>query len=101
MKFGDRVVITARLKRGYIENLHSNEWMKGWKRSPLKEPRTGIYLGYRTLSTGRVESDYEGTSYHPFEYIRALLVAVSERENPVYALPEDVEPQTEQEGDSE
>ena len=91
MKFGDRVFITAKLARGHIERPQSDVWIKGWTRSPLKEPREGIYLGKRTLSTGRTVNDYEGSYYEPLEYTKAILVAVSNRENPVYVLPEDVE----------
>ena len=92
MKFGDRVKVKAVLRREcspYDEHrgLYKNEW----KPQELTEIRNGIYLGKRRLIDGTVSYSNEGAIFKAEKYVRVALVCLSEKENPIYVRPEDVE----------
>jgi len=88
MTFGARVLVKAKLRRG-------ERWKGGtsikrfWERRELRTPREGLYIGKRSLSNGHYfyENGYE---YEHKESVDALVVVLSEREKPIYVLPEDV-----------
>lgn len=82
MNLGDKVICTAkfvrvtRVRRGYSAD-------KVWEAWPTP-PRTGTYIGYRTLANGRREFEEEvGYIFEPKEHFRAALVVFSERTKPV------------------
>ena len=88
MKLGDE--ITA--NRVYVRHTRSRPsthgaWsvtVKVWEAESIN-PRTGIYLGKRTLWNGtRTWEDEVGNGFEPEEHIQALLVCFSTNENPVY-----------------
>ena len=84
LEFGARVTITSRLVREDAK----------WETKDFDAPRTGIFLGLRTLSDGYKDwEDYPGpryADYTPTRYRRACLVAVNEKENPYYVAIDDV-----------
>jgi len=86
MTFGARVQVKAKLRRG-------EQWKGGtsinrfWERKELKTPREGLYIGKRSLSNGHY---FYEDGYEHKESVAALLVVLSEREKPIYVLPEDV-----------
>jgi len=69
--------------------------VKGWRQygdSILKaKPVEGIYIGYRTYSTGTVhwDSDY-GNEYTPEEWYEVWLIVPNVRSRPVPVFPKDV-----------
>lgn len=56
------------------------------------EPVSGVIVGWRTLSDGRVDFGYydEPSEYMPTRHFKAYLVAFDMREKPLYVLPEDL-----------
>lgn len=67
----------------------SNERHRIWHRH--EKAVHGLYIGYRTVSDGRV--DYypdEGSEYVPEKHFVVWLIVENERHNPVRCLPEDV-----------
>lgn len=63
---------------------------KVWARIPQMNPTTGIVVGCRTLSNGRVEYWEDGTTYEPTEHLPAVLVAINLRWRHVFVLAEDL-----------
>lgn len=63
---------------------------KVWARIPLTRPTTGIVVGCRTLSNGKVKYWEDGTTYEPTEHLPAVLVATNLRWRHVFALAEDL-----------
>jgi hypothetical protein len=59
LRFGDVVIVGSHLER---------EWTAGnckaWITRKYPKKRTGILIGFRTLSDGRVIYDSECTEYH-------------------------------------
>lgn len=84
MKLGDKVTVSAVLHRRQ-EHTHDHKWgvRKFWDAWEIT-PRTGLYIGGRTLSNGRRwYEDEAGAVYEPESYFRAALVVFSGREKPV------------------
>lgn len=85
IKLGDKVNVTATLQRRsrYLGRYQGTE--KRWETKVLPNPRSGIYIGYRTLQNGKTvfEGSEEGYHFEPSEHFRAVLVVFSERERPV------------------
>ncbi len=81
MKFGDWITFDVTLKRAQ-ENKGDGVY-KFWQK--IEGGVTpGIFLGYRTLANGyRNYYSEGGFSFTPKAYLRAALVAFSERHNPV------------------
>jgi len=65
-----------------------------WQHDP--KVREGIYIGYRTVSDGFSEwlGAEEGNGYTQYASYRVALVVFSERENPVYVFPSDIQEAT-------
>lgn len=96
--FGKRVTVSAVLKRYWKTKTNPKEKpypgqtsplrgrpFKYWKSLEMKISRKGIFLGYRTLSDGYLDYDYEeGNTFIPEKFFKVALVCLSERENPVY-----------------
>lgn len=78
MKHGDRVMISAVLKR--ISEKRGLEPWAVWRSYPRSD--SGIFLGYRTLANGVFKFTIEG--YENREYIKTALVSLNNKENPVY-----------------
>ncbi len=81
---GDKVTVSAVLHRrqGHTEG---KKWgvRKYWEPWTIP-PRTGLYIGGRTLSNGqRWYEDDVGVVYEPETYFRAALVVFSTHEKPV------------------
>lgn len=90
-KFGDKVIIRAKLSRQY-DGSDGKYYRKAWVRFKFREPKTGILIGFRTLADGRVESmGDDGVLFHPTQYLRAALVVTGPRSKPVLVRPEDME----------
>lgn len=98
--FGDLVkydaYIVKRHKKSRMPSGHINQIETAWEKMPFRN-EYGIYIGYRTLKEG--VSDYEiaewgsgvnHIGFSPTRNFEAWLIVPSERENPVYVLPEDV-----------
>jgi hypothetical protein len=88
--FLDRVMVKSKLRRAetFVRGEGSR---KQWVISRFARPRGGVVIGWRTLSDGVAEYNGhdEATIYHPKRYFRALLVVISEKQNPIYVLPEE------------
>lgn len=73
-------------------------WSKGWRRWADKpgvrlrpRPVHGIYIGYRTYSTGLIVHDWdEGGQYTPVEWYEVWLIVPDDRSKPVPIWPADV-----------
>lgn len=64
-----------------------------WRWHPGGEWREGYVVGWRTLYDGKVVHHYEEpTEFLPERHFTAYLIAFDPRTNPVYVLPENVEP---------
>jgi hypothetical protein len=90
MKFGDRVNISEKYKRVWGQRQCTyggtphNAYTKEWKRVPFVVDG-GIFLGFRTLSDGWNDYEYEvGYVFSAIESFKAALVCPSDRMNPVY-----------------
>jgi hypothetical protein len=89
----DRLIRTEIRKEG--EGWRRGGWRKGWRRRgegvlPAR-PVDGIYIGYRTYSTGTTEYDSEyGHEYGAEEYYEVWLIVPDPRQKPVPVWPEDV-----------
>lgn len=87
--FGDMVSITHKYERKleYRKNSKNglmNITWKMWVKEPY-EKYNCIFLGYRTLANGIREYEYEvGYSLYPKEFIKAALICVNEKLNPIY-----------------
>lgn len=81
--FGDRVKVTATLVRRQ-QYVKAGVTRKFWKSETLPAPRTGLLIGWRTISDGeRMYEDEVGYVYEPQERQRAALVVFNERARPV------------------
>lgn len=94
LKFGDVVIVPHKLRRtGEQRRGEMNSpWWKIWEVKPFPNgPRTGILIGFRTLSSGTIwYGGEDGTVYTPMEYTKAALVALDARTKPVLVLLDDV-----------
>ncbi len=74
---------------------HLADSMRRWTRTRWgKDQHTGVIVGWRTLSNGKVTygNDWDGSDeFRPTEHFKAYLVAYDMRRKPVYVLPEDLE----------
>ena len=72
-----------------------------WFTKPLEKEIQGMYIGWRTVANGSMESDYEYESWeHPAhevgkffvrsESLEVWLFVVSDRKNPIRAFPQSV-----------
>lgn len=87
--FGVRVVIAATLQR-WRRTVNRRE-VRHWDRTPLAAPVSGILIGWRTLSDGRVQYDEDGLSeFCPDAHFRAALVATGPHRRPVLVREEDL-----------
>ena len=90
LKFGDVVIIPHRLRRTGEQRRGEmrSDWWRIWEVKPFpKGPRTGILIGFRTLSNGTIwYGGEDGKVYDPQDYIKAALVAVDARTKPVLVL---------------
>lgn len=115
LNYGDRVLVSAKLKRAYLGNDERGMTIRGYKREPLlsswrllekpegAEPyegkwgqvevkKRGIFLGYRTLTSGYVIPGYGGGSwddYYPPEYrvterTKVAYVSIGANTNPIH-----------------
>lgn len=88
---GTSVSITSKMVRMSKYNRDSRGVEKYWEIRNFKQTRTGILLGFRTISNGRVVHDYEDGNYFvPKEYYRVALVCLNKHENPIYVSKGDV-----------
>lgn len=85
MKLGDKVIAQGTIRRtgDYIPNGRDKAY---WVPNIWKEPKTGIFIGWRVLSNGEIESGSydEAAVYHPKEHFKVALVVFNEKENPKY-----------------
>ena len=73
IKFGQSVKVSCQLirSRKYIPSNYGSKTHKFWKTHQLDDIRSGIFLGYRTLSNGnRTYYSDEGYIYAPIEYFK-------------------------------
>lgn len=93
LKFGDVVIIPSRLLRTAEQRRDETQinWWKVWKVKPYPKPRTGILIGFRTLSNGAIwYGGDEGIVYTPKDFTKAALVALDSKTKPVLVRLEDV-----------
>lgn len=108
LEFGQKVLVHRRatLRRGDTGKRYNrgpvSSLIKGWRsyfymfprsqeRGADRLPSVAVFLGYRTVSDGWTEYDYEdGPEYHPLAYYRVALVCFGPREKPVYVFPSQV-----------
>lgn len=92
LKFGKRVRIDKRLKKHFkteipatAGSLRSMHGFHVWESEDIA-PIYGLFLGYRTIYSTRIEylGRDEGYSYSRLTTMRCLLVCPSARENPIY-----------------
>ncbi len=103
IKYGDIVTITSKLTR-FSESREKGDGGKylyrGWSSHPLLKPETGIFIGCRTLCSGRLATEVMGHYEdgapcfdQPYladaEYQRVALVSPGPNRNPVYVALED------------
>jgi len=85
MKLGDVVMCQGTIRRtsDYIPHGRDKAY---WVPVIWKDPRKGVFIGYRNLSNGEIEaaSYDEGPVYYPKEHFKVGLVVFSERTNPIY-----------------
>ena len=86
VQFGDQVLCTAVYKRKTKDRQYSHH-RKEWHRDDTA-PRSGRFLGWRTLSDGRTTWDDDSMQFEPETHFRAALVCFNARTNPLY-VPED------------
>lgn len=86
-ELGVSIVSANRLKR--VKTSEGNGgYIAEWKQIPTYT--SGIYIGYRTLSEGKVWWHYdEGYEYEATKFFEAWLIVVDDRTNPIYVLPEE------------
>lgn len=63
------------------------KWFKRWVNSKYRQPVkfNGVFLGYRTLQDGYLESDQHfGNYFVPEKFTQVALVSFSSTQNPVY-----------------
>jgi len=76
--FGAKVQVFQKYTR-------TQSWGKRGYKIDLITKTGGVFLGFRTLSSGRIQiNDYEPALWIPEIYIRAVLVCLNERTNPIY-----------------
>lgn len=90
LKFGDVVFVPHMLKRTTAKRGGAN-W-KEWMKITFPKNKTGILIGFRTLSDGLIlyGSWDEPTSFHGKEFFRAALVALDAKTKPILVRLEDV-----------
>ena len=106
--FGEKVLVYrwATLRRGDTTKRYTrgpiSHYIEGWRsyfdmfprsqeRGEGRLPQVALFLGYRTVSDGWVEHDYEGdNTYIPLVHYRVAVVCFGPRENPVYVFPSQV-----------
>jgi hypothetical protein len=85
VRLGDKVTAKGTIRRtgDYVPHGRDRAY---WVPVVWKEPRTGVFIGWRNLSNGEIEhaSYDEGAIYHPKEHFKVALVVFSERTNPQY-----------------
>lgn len=88
---GQRVTAKDRLRRW--GNFGAKQtWETFGSQAAFKSmPVSGIYIGYRTKSNGHTEFDYDCHYWVPSEYFEVWLIVETDRTNPIYVLPQDVE----------
>lgn len=79
MNFGDKVKITEKLKRTYVDGKCF------WE--PIPFEADGIYLGTRRLSNGTIDTD--GSNYQNTQYFTVMFIAPALNRNPIYVLAKD------------
>lgn len=89
--FGQRVRVNAKLVKRYDRPQFKYPVNTTWQRIAYNVE--GIYIGFRTLSEGCIDADYEdGYTYRyfiPKRHMKVWLIVINERSNPIYVLPED------------
>ena len=93
IKFGQSITIKSKLIRCYEHHNdgYRSKTYKCWKPRLLPNIKTGIFLGYRTLSNGyRSYFSDEGYSFAPMEYFKCALVCISPTHNPIYVPLDDI-----------
>ena len=93
-EFGQKVCITHFLRRESHNKVRENYgavWCKSWKTVPYLMQRSGICIGYRTLTNGENQfySD-EPIAFTPKESFKAYLVVTNPRQRPVHVLEEHI-----------
>jgi len=90
LRFGDVVIVKGGLDRKFRVRTPKN--IKEWDRYEFKQPRTGILIGFRTLTNGTITygSYDEPTEYRPTEHFKAALVALGPRTKPILVRLEDI-----------
>lgn len=88
MKFGDKILVKASLKR--IKGWNN---LRKWERSEWAQPKEAIFLGLRTLSNGIVahDPDMGGYYFEPGDYIKGAWICIKGR-NPEKVFLSDCQP---------
>jgi hypothetical protein len=90
MKLGDIIIAQGTIRRtgDYIQYGRNKAY---WVPVIWKEPREGMFIGWRYLSNGEISSPSydEGAIYYPKHHFKVALVVFNERENPKY-IPQDM-----------
>ena len=82
-KIGDWIEVRSKLVRERV-TAYGKYHNRTWRVQPVP-PCRGLYIGYRTISDGRVvpEGENEAPVYFGFKYFRAALVVIDERKAPI------------------
>jgi hypothetical protein len=99
ISLGQRVRVRAFAKKYRLhphQKRERGEPNRLWKRREFPSPVEGIYIGYRTTYNGvRAWESYGDDSgffyFMPTSHQEMWLVVISDRQNPVYVFPDDVE----------
>jgi hypothetical protein len=90
--FGADVMVAARLVRKNEYKGPAAGFHAVWRRSVFPEPVKALYLGWRSLSDGKLVNDYEDHNhFEATDTFNAYLVVTGERSAPFYVLPEDIQ----------
>lgn len=82
--FGARVEYSAVLARRWKFPGLGHDILKFWHTVILRDARSGLFLGLRTVSDGERYCDDDGCYYTPRKYHRVALVCPGPGRNPVY-----------------
>ena len=89
MEFGDKVTFTLKYLRLSEKRPRPSgygmDWWNFWKEVPSK-PRSGLFLGYRSLQNGITEYEDGYTVFTQQERIKVALVCPSPKHNPIYVV---------------
>ena len=78
MIYGDMIIVNKQMKS------HKTSRTKVWEVEDITFPFYGIFLGYRTIFNGDLDSDEYGTFFCQTSKIKVALVSPGPRRNVVY-----------------